>query len=79
VAREHQQINRQHKSRQYFFEVRDEKTGRVLYSRGFASVYGEWETTDEANKLTRTFSESFRFPAPGRAGANSFEQARREE
>ena len=48
----------------YFFEVRDEKTGRVLYSRGFASVYGEWETTDEANKLTRTFSESFRFPAP---------------
>ncbi len=48
----------------YFFEVRDEKTGRVLYSRGFASVYGEWETTDEANKIMRSFSESFRFPAP---------------
>jgi hypothetical protein len=28
----------------YFFEVRDQKTQRVLYSRGFASVYGEWET-----------------------------------
>jgi len=48
----------------YFFEVRDQKTGRVLYSRGFASIYGEWETTDEANKIMRSFSESLRFPAP---------------
>jgi IgA Peptidase M64/Peptidase M64 N-terminus len=48
----------------YFFEVRDEKTGRVLYSRGFASIYGEWETTDEATRIMRTFSESLRFPAP---------------
>ncbi|HJZ67894.1 MAG TPA: peptidase M64 N-terminal domain-containing protein, partial [Blastocatellia bacterium] len=29
----------------YFFEVRDRATNRVLYSRGFASIYGEWETT----------------------------------
>ena len=48
----------------YFFEVRDQKTQRVLYSRGFASVYGEWETTDEAQKIKRSFSESLRFPAP---------------
>jgi uncharacterized protein len=48
----------------YFFEVRDQKTTRVLYSRGFASVYGEWETTDEAQKIMRSFSESLRFPAP---------------
>lgn len=48
----------------YFFEVRDQKTGQVLYSRGFASVYGEWETTDEATKIARTFHESLRFPAP---------------
>ncbi len=48
----------------YFFEVRDRATGKVLYSRGFASVYGEWETTAEAQKLNRTFSESLRFPAP---------------
>src|SRR6266576_615130 len=48
----------------YFFEVRDQKTKRVLYSRGFASIYGEWETTDEAKAMTRTFSESLRFPAP---------------
>ena len=48
----------------YFFEVRDEKTGRVLFSRGFASIYGEWETTDEARAVNRTFQESLRFPAP---------------
>ncbi len=48
----------------YFFAVRDQKSKRLLYSRGFASVYGEWETTDEAKTVLRTFHESLRFPAP---------------
>src|SRR5258705_11530643 len=48
----------------YFFEVRDKQNKRVLYSRGFASIYGEWETTDEAKTSNRTFQESLRFPAP---------------
>lgn len=51
----------------YLFEVIDRDTNRVVYSRGFASIYGEWETTDEAKKLNRTFHESFRFPAPEKA------------
>jgi hypothetical protein len=48
----------------YFFEVIDRRTNQVTYSRGFASIYGEWETTDEARKMHRTFHESFRFPEP---------------
>jgi hypothetical protein len=48
----------------YFFEVRDQKTKKLVYSRGFASIYGEWETTDEAKTANRTFQESLRFPAP---------------
>lgn len=48
----------------YFFEVRDAKTKQLLYSRGFASIYGEWETTNEAKTVKRTFQESLRFPAP---------------
>ena len=48
----------------YFFEVIDRASNRVLYSRGFASIYGEWETTGEAKEILRTFHESLRFPAP---------------
>jgi len=48
----------------YFYEIVDAKSGTVLYSRGFASIYGEWETTAEAKAMNRTFSESLRFPAP---------------
>jgi hypothetical protein len=48
----------------YFFEVRDSTTNQIVYSRGFASIYGEWETTDEAKTMKRTFQESLRFPAP---------------
>jgi IgA Peptidase M64/Peptidase M64 N-terminus len=48
----------------YFFEVIDRASNRVVYSRGFASIYGEWEETDEAKERDRTFSESLRFPAP---------------
>ncbi len=48
----------------YFFEVIDRATNRPVYSRGFASIYGEWETTAEAKTVRRTFSESLRFPMP---------------
>ena len=48
----------------YVFEVHDAASGKVLYSRGFSSIYGEWETTAEAKDVNRTFSESLRFPAP---------------
>jgi hypothetical protein len=48
----------------YLFEVHDRATNRLLYSRGFSSIYGEWETTGEAKTLSRTFSESVRFPDP---------------
>ncbi len=48
----------------YLFEVRDPGTNRVIYSRGFASIYGEWETTAEARSVYRTFHESLRFPWP---------------
>jgi hypothetical protein len=43
-------------------EVADARTGDLLYSRGFSTVFGEWRTTDEANKTSRGFHESVRFP-----------------
>ncbi len=46
------------------FEVRDKASGALLYSRGFSTVFGEWQSTEEAGKLTRGFQESLRFPKP---------------
>jgi len=48
----------------YYFEVIDRDTNQVVFSRGFASVYGEWETTPEAQQRPGTFHESLRFPWP---------------
>ena len=48
----------------YFFEVMDQASGEVLYSRGFSGIYPEWEEMAESAKEFRTFHESLRFPAP---------------
>ena len=49
---------------EYLLEVRERGGGKLLYSRGFNSVFGEWKTTGEALHGNRTFSESLRFPSP---------------
>lgn len=48
------------------FEVVDAGSGRVLYSRGYSTVFGEWRTTEEAQAMQRSFQESLRFPMPDR-------------
>ncbi|MBQ5965241.1 IgA Peptidase M64 [Massilia sp. ZL223] len=45
-------------------EVVDAETGDLLYSRDFSTVFGEWRTTEEAGKISRSFQESVRFPKP---------------
>jgi len=48
----------------YFFEVIDRDSKVLLYSRGFANIFGEWQTTPEAEAGWGTFHESLRFPWP---------------
>jgi hypothetical protein len=48
----------------YFFEVIDKESKILLYSMGFASVFGEWQTIPEAAENWGTFNESVRFPWP---------------
>lgn len=48
----------------YLFEIADDETNVLLYSRGFASIFGEWQTTPEAGETYGTFHESIRFPWP---------------
>jgi hypothetical protein len=51
---------------EYSFKVLDAETNKLLYSRGFCSVFGEWRTTAEAKRRWGTFHESLRFPWPQR-------------
>jgi hypothetical protein len=48
----------------YFFEVIDTESNVLLYSKGFASVFGEWQTIPEASENWGTFHESIRLPWP---------------
>lgn len=44
----------------YLFEI--VAAGKIAWSRSFSSIYGEWETTAEAQTINRSFHESVRFP-----------------
>ena len=44
----------------YLFQIIS--NGETKWSRSFSSIYGEWETTAEARKISRSFHESVRFP-----------------
>lgn len=51
---------------QYRFRVYDQETNRLIFSQGYASLFGEWLTTAEADERRRTMHESVRFPFPRR-------------
>jgi IgA peptidase M64/peptidase M64-like protein len=46
----------------YLIEAIEPGSGKLLWSRSFSSIYGEWETTGEARQQNRTFHESVRLP-----------------
>jgi len=50
----------------YLFEVRAQAGGKLLYSRGFNSVFGEWKTTEEASMPTGRFQNRCASPCPMR-------------
>jgi hypothetical protein len=48
----------------YRFEVYDESSNTLIYSRGYSTLFNEWQTTEEAKHTTKTFSETVVFPFP---------------
>jgi len=51
----------------YLIEIVDLGSNRTLHTRGFASIYGEWETTGEARAGNwRAIPEAIRIPEPRR-------------
>ncbi len=48
----------------YHFVISDSVSGKELYSRGFNTLYGEWQTTAEAKVENKSFMQSLIFPRP---------------
>ncbi|MEA3504561.1 MAG: M64 family metallopeptidase [Bacteroidota bacterium] len=48
----------------YYYRVFDVKTNREIYSRGYSTLFREWQTTAEAKEIRKTFSETVVMPYP---------------
>lgn len=48
----------------YYFEVYDKSSGILIYSRGYSSLFAEWQTTLESRKISKSFEETIVFPMP---------------
>ena len=48
----------------FFFEIINIHTDSVIYSRGYSTLFDEWQTTAEAKKIQKSFNESLVFPYP---------------
>ncbi|MBI4547690.1 MAG: peptidase M64 [Ignavibacteriae bacterium] len=50
---------------EYQVRIFDEVSAAMIYSRGFSTIFNEWQTTDEAHAgIYRTFHETVRLPFP---------------
>ncbi len=47
-----------------YVKVFDVKSDSLLYSRGYSTLFREWQTTKEAKTTNRTFSETVTLPYP---------------
>ncbi|MBQ5572627.1 MAG: peptidase M64 [Bacteroidales bacterium] len=48
----------------YLVKVLDKASGTLIYSRSYSTLFGEWQTVDEARTVQKSFSESVVFPYP---------------
>jgi hypothetical protein len=48
----------------YKFEVYDKESSKLIYSRGYSTLFSEWQTTEESKHTSKTFSETVVFPFP---------------
>ena len=48
----------------YLFNVIDTNSQNIIYSRTYSTLFGEWQTTDEAKQTVKSFSETVIFPYP---------------
>jgi hypothetical protein len=49
---------------EYKFEIIDLKSKELIYSKGFCTLFEEWQTTLEADSVYKEFTQSISFPLP---------------
>ena len=49
---------------EYCYRMYDEASGKLIYNKGFCSLFQEWRTTDEAKTINRTYSQVVVMPFP---------------
>ncbi len=56
----------------YRVTLTDVKTGRLIWQTGYSSLFSEWQTTPEADKVTRAFVENVVMPYPKKPAVITF-------
>jgi hypothetical protein len=51
----------------YRFRVYDDASGKLIFSRGFSTLFQEWQTTPEAKTRERAYHQALFFPFPKKA------------
>lgn len=46
------------------FKIIDKASGKTIYTRGFCTLFNEWQTTEEARYIRKAMPESVVFPYP---------------
>ena len=50
----------------YYFNVYDKATNKLIYSRGFNTLFEEWRSTEQAKTETQSWTNSTSIPYPYR-------------
>lgn len=48
----------------HIFKVLDKASGKVIYSRGYSTLFNEWQATPEAKTTSKAMPEGVTFPYP---------------
>jgi hypothetical protein len=49
---------------EYVLEIRDQSSGKIVFRRGFSTLFGEWQTTVGPEAPRRAFEETYEVPFP---------------
>ena len=51
----------------YRYQLYDQDSGELIFSKGFSPIFQEWQSTPEAKQISKAFYQVIRFPFPKKA------------